>query len=237
MYKKIFSAAALVACLLQTRAQLSVAAEAGLSYNMPDADISNMTSARVRPGYGYAFALNFSKSISHHFSLQLLPGVQQKSFSIRRTGDLKGIYMEQRNTYLQLPLLLRYRLNHPAGKVYYYAEMGGYYAYWLAGREIGEIPDIFGISSRVNSTGQREEVFQLEHYSAAHHFDDRVDRRDEWGWTAGGEVHYGFNKRRELSLAIRYYQSLTSRQKSDPASGSGQYDRVWNLSIGYIIVL
>ncbi|MBN9385009.1 MAG: outer membrane beta-barrel protein [Chitinophagaceae bacterium] len=236
-YRNSFWGLVLATFVLQAKAQVSIGLDAGITRNSPDIALSNRALTAIRPGYGYALGLNVVKSISHCLFFAFLPSLQQKNFSIIRTGEFKGIYMRYESTYFQLPLLLQYCLKSLAGRVFYSIEMGGYYGYWLAGRDKGKIPDIFGVSNRVNSVSQTEEEFQLTYYNEPHYFDSRVDQRVEWGWVVGGGIHYSLNKQHELFLVTRFYQSLTSQQKSSPDFGSAQYNRVLSLTLGYLIVL
>jgi len=205
-------------------AQTTIGVEGGLSYNRFHTNIDNRPSTVLTAETGYSLALPVRHRIRSWLYATTAPGVVQKGYSMNRTDSLSGEYDQHNNTYLQLPIGVSFVREHERLRVH--LDLGVYTGYWLYGQVKGSTADIFGGTSSGSS-----QLFTLTAYDKRYVFNSQRDRRWEEGWWIAPGLQYRLRDRWWLSAGARYFQSLSSQNKT-PVSSIPAYNRTWAFYVG-----
>jgi hypothetical protein len=201
-------------------AQTSLGLEAGISSGYLNTNISNRPSTEIDYNIGYTITIPFQYKIKDWLYLETDPGITQKNYFIDRTDSFSGIYNGFKNTYLQIPLLLKYVYGN---RLQAFADAGVYGGYWLSARLAGRVPNIFGLD---NSNSLEDDT-----YNEKYAFNAEKDNRLEFGWVAGAGVQYHVNKKYLLIVSGKFYESLTDQQKKY-VNEVPQYNQTFAFSLG-----
>jgi opacity protein-like surface antigen len=207
-------------------AQTTIGVEGGFCYNSYHTNIANRAATDLTGGAGFSIALPLRYRIYPWLYAVAGPDLAQKGYSMNRTDSLAGEYDQHTNTYLQLPIGVSLVYERHRWRIG--LDLGLYAGYWLYGRIKGRTADIFGSPG---ANGQTQEQFQLVGYDQRYTFDPRRDNRWEEGWWLGPGLQYRLTGRWWLTAGARYYQSLTSQEKTS-VSPIPAYNRTWIFSIG-----
>lgn len=158
----------------------------------------------------------------------------QKSYTIKRTGYLSGIYESHNNNYIQTPLLLKYKITG-IKKFDFYLTGGFYIAFWVTGKEKGKNLNVYESIDSVNSyNNQVTSTISLSPYDVNYQFNNTKDNRIEVGLNYGTEVHYKFSKQIIFECGIDYYNSLSDQQKKYMINQPQKYNQTILFSMGVI---
>ena len=204
-------------------AQLAIGVEAGVSRNILATDLSNRPSTIKLSRTGFAAGILVNYKLNKRLALRIIPGVQQKNYSIQRTGAYTGMGEEVTNTYVHLPAMASVIWERK--KYSFYGSAGLYGAYWLWGRASGAVPDIFNING--NYAG-------VARYDEKHFFDPRKDNRWEFGWATGIGAAYRINTSCAFYADARYYCSLADMQKKYMTNQAPMYNRTLSITAGFM---
>jgi outer membrane protein with beta-barrel domain len=231
MYRRIVLLTAIIHLFFFTsRAQLLMGIQAGVSSNNLHTSIANRASATINRKDGYTIGMPVQYRINSWLYAAALPDITQKNYSIDRTDSLTGVYEQWSNTYLQLPLMLHFIYGK---RLQVFADAGAYIGYWTSGRVKGKTPNVFGVTDIFNPvTGQRTETYPLTAYDEKYNFNNRRDRRFEFGWVAGFGLQYKVRNRYSVYAEVSRYESLTDQQKKYMVNQEPQYNETITLSIG-----
>lgn len=205
-------------------AQTIIGVEGGLSYNRFHTNIANRPSTVLAAEVGYSLALSVRYRVRSWLYATTAPGVVQKGYSMNRTDSLSGEYDQHNNTYWQLPIGVGFVCER--GRLRIDLELGVYGGYWLYGRVKGRTADLFGGTSSGSS-----QQFPLTSYDKRYVFDSRRDHRWEEGWWMAPGLQYRLHDRWWLSAGARFFQSLSSQNKT-PVSSIPAYNRTWVFYVG-----
>jgi opacity protein-like surface antigen len=215
-------------------AQLYLGVEGGLNKNYLNTTSENQPFTQYQGRTGFSLALPVQYRISDWLSIQVEPGYIQKNYSIVRSGFFQGIYQNNTNGYIQLPVMAHFSFG--GSKLRGFLNLGGYGAYWVSGRVQGAEPNILNpVDNSVLTNQQPANDFDLNNaynYNEKYSFDSRKDQRLEWGWVAGAGVSYALGSSLSLFMEARYMQSLTDQQKDYMINQIPRYNETYGLTLG-----
>jgi hypothetical protein len=228
----------MVFIVLSNRAisQYSLGLFAGYSNNHLLTDISNRSYTQNKNGnsFGVCVAFNYEYNRSINFQSQI--DLLHKDYSFVRTGNYAGIYTDYKNAYLQLPLIIQYKLSDK-GKWQFFTDAGLYVSYWVFGKTKGVISNIFNSYDSINNIGQRTHYLRYASYSQKYQFDDAKDNRFELGALAGLTTIYRLNQKYSLAVNARFYQAFTPQERRYSINQAMKYNQTVFISIGYMLHL
>lgn len=184
--------------------------------------------SNFKSGYGVSFQI--SKKLPSGLQFDIAPTYLKKNSLTSTHSSTTYQSQETNNTYLQID----YSISFELGKrnVRPFIEAGCFSAYWLAGNDKGSIPDIFNVRDSIQN-GSIVEYFQIASYNSQHEFDNKRDKRLEFGIKVGSGVKYYINKIYGLYFKILYYQSLTGQQKIYSIHQIGKYNKTIGICFGF----
>jgi opacity protein-like surface antigen len=220
-------------------AQFYLGVEAGLDKNYLYTNNSNQAFTQYGGYQGFSLAIPLQYRLTDWFSVEADPSYIRKNYKIVRTDFFQGIYQNNTNTYLQLPLMAHFSFGGRQLKGF--LNLGGYAAYWSAGRVKGSEPNILDpVDSSFTTNQQPANDYAINHsynYNEKYAFDSKKDRRMELGWVAGAGISYELNNSLLLFIEARYYQSLTDQQKNYMIHQTPRYNETYTGLIGVMMPL
>lgn len=211
-------------CILNAKAQTNIGLDAGITYNKLRFKPAN-SNLTLSSKQGYIINLNIDHQLNKWIAVETSPGVLQKNYSVKNTNN---IYQDINNTYLQLPISIKFE-RKLISRLNLSASLGGYYAYWIKSTINGTAPNVFELSS--GSEGG--ELIKVEGIKSQYPFSHR-DNRSEFGWTA--KVGLDYRILNDLSCSIKgyYYQSLTDQQKRIDELQASRHNETLAATVGII---
>lgn len=225
---------------IQAKSQLSIGLEGGGNKNYLNTSVSNLVSTEYNPSYGFNVGVPILYQINDWLSFQTDPNYTQKNFQYARTDFFQGIYQDNTNTYLQLPVMAH--LSFGGQSLRGFVNLGGYGGYWLSSHIQGTIPNILNQPAYTNtvSNAQPNNVFDEYtpySYSEKYQFDNTKDNRIELGLLAGLGISYELNEKYLLFGEARYYQSMTDQEKDYETGIVPRYNQTFGVSLGLLYEL
>ena len=208
--------------------QIEIGLLGGVSNNLLNTNITNRASTKIDKMLGYNIEAPICYTFNNLFFVQISPNITQKNYSISRTDSLLGVYMQNNNTYFQIPISVGFLVGN---RLKIFTNTGAYIGYWISGEEKGKIPNIFSVTNSGNR--QQTEIFQLTTYSQSHVFNSQRDNRIELGWGAGGGLKYKLSKKYSLVAEVLFYKSLTDQQTKYMINQTPQYNQTFIFSVGF----
>jgi hypothetical protein len=218
---------------LQSRGQLFLGVEGGPNMNY----LTTSNASEPFTNYDGMRGWNISVPVGYQFfdwlSLQTAPTYIQKNFDIVRTGFFTGVYQKNSNTYLQLPLDLRFSFG--GKELRGFVDLGGYGAYWASGRIKGTEANILNESDtaydNVNPTSILGENYPYS-YNQKYVFNSTKDNRMEFGLIGGAGISYELFQIYTFYLEGRYYRAMTDQQKQYEINQAPRYNDNYGLTLG-----
>lgn len=155
----------------------------------------------------------------------------EKNYRSNRTGRFEAIYDEQRNGYLNIPLLLGYEIN--TKRVSVSINAGGFAGYWLYSKSKGVVPNIFSIQDSISPISGAIQFFSISSYNENNRFNDE-HRRFEAGIISELRVEYPFNSSFRPFISLRLLNSITNQLKHSSTSGICRKNNQLTLTIGVV---
>lgn len=215
-------------------AQYSLGIEGGVSAGYISTNISNRASTEINYAIGYTAAIPFQYKINSWLSIEAIPNVTQKNYTLSRTDSLAGAYETFVNTYIQLPVMAKFVYGN---RFQVFADAGFYAAYWIAGTVEGVTPNIFDAETSTNANGQTVSAIGYSSYNEKYQFNSRTDNRFEIGGVAGIGAQYLVTKRMQLIADGKLYESFTDQQKKYEMNGIAKYNQTFTFSAGALFSL
>ena len=123
---------ALLLASLHSSAQLFLGVEGGPNRNYLTTSNASEPFTNYEGMKGWNIGIPVGYQFFDWLALEATPTYIQKNFDIVRTGFFTGVYQKNNNTYLQLPLNLRFSFG--GKELRGFVDLGGYGAYWASGR-------------------------------------------------------------------------------------------------------
>ncbi|HEX4851109.1 MAG TPA: porin family protein, partial [Puia sp.] len=189
------------------------------------------------PSYGAQFSIPVSYEFKDWLSVQSGVSYVQKNYGIVRTGFFEGIHQDNKNNYIQVPLMAHFSFG--GKKLRGFLNLGGYGAYWASGTVQGTEPNILNpVDSSFTTSQQPANDFALNKpysFNEKYSFDSRKDRRWEWGVLAGVGISYQVSPWVQVYMEGRYVQSLTDQQKNYMINQVGRYNQTFSVIAGALV--
>jgi len=235
-YKKLYIAIAI--SLLVTsglHAQLYMGIEAGVTNNFFVTNNAAQLSTNYNSALGMEVGLPLSYQCKKWFALQADLNYTQKNYKITRTGFYKGIYQNNTNSYIQLPILANFSFG--GSRIRGFMNIGLYGAYWMSSKVKGVEPNILNlIDTAVNATTVLNENSGYS-YNEKYQFSNIKDNRFELGWLTGVGISYTLKSASRLFVEARFTSSLTDQQKQYQINQTPRYNDTYGISVGYLYKL
>ncbi len=220
---------------IKAKSQMYVGLEAGGTKNYLNTDVSNLVSTEYNPAYGFNIGIPVLYKINDWLAFQADPNYIQKNYRFARTDFFQGVYQNNTNTYIQLPLMAH--LSFGGQQLKGFLNLGGYGGYWLSAHVKGTTPNILNEPAYTNTVSNSQpnnvfDEFTPYNYDEKYEFNDTKDNRIELGLLAGVGMSYEMNKKYLFFGEARYYQSMTDQQKNYQLNLVPRYNETVAISLG-----
>jgi hypothetical protein len=220
-------------CSLKANAQLFLGVEGGPNMNYLTTSNASEPFTNYNGIRGWNIGIPVGYQFFNWLALEATPTYIQKNFDIVRTGFFAGVYQKNNNTYLQLPLNLRFSFGGKALRGF--VDLGGYGAYWASGRIKGTEPNILNevdtAYQTVNPTSILGENYGYS-YDQKYVFNSTKDNRMEFGLIGGAGVSYELFQTYTFYLEGRYFRAMTDQEKHYETNQAPRYNDNYGLTLG-----
>jgi Outer membrane protein beta-barrel domain len=216
------------------QAQFSLGVDAGgsINYLYTNSASQALTAYRLRGGVTFDIPLLYK--VTDWLSVETEVSFIEKNYRIERTGFFQGVYQDNTNTYIGLPVLAHLSIGGQHLRAF--LNLGFYGAYWILGRVKGtELNILDPANGSPASNVQPANSFDLYnpyHYDERYAFDNRKDQRMEFGWLAGTGMTYELRQYYQLFLECRYALSLTDQRKKYSIDEAPGYNETFSITTG-----
>jgi hypothetical protein len=219
-------------------AQLYLGLEGGWNRNYLTTSNASQAFTYYKDRDGFSAGIPVLYQFTDWLAVEADPSFIQKNYRIERTGYFTGIYQQNTNGYIQLPLMAQFSFGGKAMRGY--VDVGGYAAYWISGRVKGTEPDILNVVDTAYMTVNPGSFFGVNSsysYNEKYVFDGVKDRRLELGAIAALGVSYECRMRYRFFVEGRYLRSLTDQQKNYETNQTPRYNDTYGVSAGCLFRL
>ncbi len=217
-------------CIQKASAQLSAGIEGGYNKNYLVTNNANRAFTNYQPLSGFTIGIPLQYKIADWFAIETEPTFIQKNYSQQRSAFFVGVYQENYNNYLQLPLMGHFMFGGKRLKGFLNA--GLYGAYWMSGTVKGVMPNILDIT---NNQKPGNSIYNYQNpysFNEAYTFNSRKDNRMEAGWAGGLGISYLLNRRYEVFTEARLLYGFTDQQKKYMINQVPRYNTTYSLNAG-----
>lgn len=222
-------------CTEHAAAQLSVGVEGGYNKNYLVTNNANRAFTNYLPLSGFTVGIPIQYKISNWFSIATDPTFIGKNYSQQRSAFFIGVYQENYNNYVQLPLMGHFMFG--GKKLQGFLNVGVYAGYWLSSRVKGVMPNILDITNNDTASNSIYDYQNPHNYNEKYTFDNRKDNRIEAGWTGGLGVAYDLNYRYQIFTEARLLYDFTDQQKNYMINQVPRYNTIYSINAGIMIRL
>lgn len=236
--KKLISFFAFVLFLfgcLPLHAQLSVGVEGGYNKNYLITNNANRAFTNYKPLSSFTIGIPVQYKIKDWFAIAADPTFIQKNYRQERSAYFAGVYQDNYNGYVQLPVMGHFMFGGERLKGF--ANAGLYAGYWVTAKIKGVMPNILDVVDNTTSTGT---VYDYNHpysYDEKYSFDNRKDNRWEIGWVAGLGASYEITDRFQVFAEGRLLYGFTDQQKKYEMNQVPRYNTTYGVNVGVLIHL
>ena len=221
-------------CFAQTSiAQLSVGIEGGYNKNYLVTNNANRSFTNYMPMNGFNIGIPIQYQIADWFAVEADPIYVEKNYSQQRSAFFVGVYQENKNSYVQLPLMGHFMFG--GKKLKGFLNTGVYGGYWLTANVNGVMPNILDINDSKNSGTTIYDYENSYSYNEKYTFDKRKDNRIDAGWIGGLGLSYEINDRYQVFTEGRLLYSFTDQQKKYMVDQIPRYNTTYGLNAGILI--
>jgi hypothetical protein len=227
-------------CNAKIYAQFSIGVSAGYTKNYLITNVSNLVSTQYNPLPGFSASIPVTYSIADWFAIKATPGFMQKNYQMQRTGFYQGVYQNNTNGYVQLPVMGHFSFG--GNKLRGFVDAGGYAGYWLSAHIKGVMPNILNPPAYSNTTSNQQpnnvfDEFTPYNYNEKYQFDNTKDKKLELGVLAGAGISYQLNDTYQLFAEATYFESLTDQQKNYETGQVPRFNQTYVFSLGFLYSL
>ena len=220
-------------CGLQARCQLYLGVEGGPNMNYLTTSNTSEPFTKYDGMRGWNIGIPVGYRFFDWLSLQAAPTYIQKNYDIVRTGFFTGVYQKNYNTYLQLPLSVRFSFG--GKELRGFVDLGGYAAYWKSSRiqgvEANILNEVDTAFYTVNPTSILGENNGYS-YNQSYTFNSTKDNRFEFGLIGGLGVSYELFETYTFYLEGRYFRAMTDQEKHYETNQAPRYNDNFGLTLG-----
>jgi len=225
---------------IQGRAQFSIGVQGGYNKNYLVTNVSNLVSTQYNPMGGFSLGIPMLYTLTDWFAIKSAPGYTQKNSQMQRTGFYQGVYQNNTNGYLQLPLMAH--LSFGGETLRGYVDAGGYAGYWLSAHVKGTMPNILNPPAYTGLTSNQQpnnvfDEYTPYSYDEKYQFNTTKDNRIEFGLAAGAGVSYKLSDTYQVFGEATYCESLTDQQKKYETGQVPRYNQTYVFSLGLLYTI
>ena len=125
-------------CIAPAFGQLSAGVEGGYTKNYLVTNNANRAFTNYQPRGGFDVGIVFQYKISDWFAVAADPSFVQKNYSQQRSAFFAGVYQDNYNSYIQLPVMGHFMFG--GSRLKGFLNVGIYGGYWQAGTVKGQMP-------------------------------------------------------------------------------------------------
>jgi len=221
-----------------SRAQFFIGLEAGGNKNSLITNNSNQAFTSYDSKSGISVGVPILYELNDWFALKASPSYMQKNYTINRTGFFNGIYQDNINGYLQLPLMGQFSFGEDQLKGY--VNLGVYGAYWLSGKVKGAEANVLNPVDSSYTTVAPSNIAGINNlypYNEKYTFNPTKDNRMEFGWIAGIGISYETNNGNRFFIEGRRTYSFTDQQKKYMINQTPRYNDTYGINVGFLMSL
>ena len=210
--------------------KLKVSIDAGYTYSVLHANLSNLIESKYSPRYGIGINLMGEYIVWRGLFISTGVSFLQKNYEFKRTGSYDGWYTEYTNNFLSFPLLIGgYILNDPhKNKGVWIKLAGGMYTdYWLSMKRKGQYP--------IFAELQPDDNFKYEKTEDSYDFKKNENQLSRMGYGLQGQAQLGYSlKKIDIYVVYNYQYGLSDINKSEIAINKDEKmaTRSYMLSVG-----
>jgi hypothetical protein len=218
------------------KAQFYMGLEAGITNNQLYTNTTNLAFTNYKNGSGFSVGIPLLYKVADWFAVQASPSFMQKNYTIERTGYFQGVYQNNTNGYIQLPIMGQFSFGGEQFRGF--VNLGMYGAYWASGKvkgaELNPLNPVDTAYYTVAPTTAAGET-NLYNYNEKYAFDNTKDRRMEFGWIAGIGLSYETESGYRFFVEGRRTSSFTDQQKNYMINQVARYNDTYGINIGCMI--
>ncbi len=217
---------------IASKAQLSVGIEGGYNKNYLVTNNANRAFTNYIPLSGFSLGIPLQYKIADWFAFSTDPTFVQKNYSQQRSAFFIGVYQQNYNSYVQLPVMGHFMFGGKQLKGF--LNVGLFGAYWLTGTAKGEMPNILDVTNQ--TSGNTIYDYQNPYnYNEKYTFDNRRDNRIEAGWIGGLGLACDINTRYQVFAEGRLLYSFTDQQKKYMTNQVPRYNTTCGINAGIMV--
>lgn len=228
IYFTVLCTCTLVLNSVQAQQHWSIGIDVGYTNNEFYTNISNYEYSYYKKEGGCIISMPLQYAVRDWFAIQAEPGFIQKSFSLWQTlQTAEPTHLKSTYEYLQLPVMAHFSFGSHKWKGF--MNIGGYSAYWVSGHIKGTEVDNYNVPFYPPAL-----LYLPQKVDSKYEFDDRRDRRLQFGFLAGAGVEYMLCAKYSVFAESRYYQDQTEQQKSYMHNQVPRYNNTIAITAGCI---
>ena len=220
---------------LPLQAQLSVGVEGGYNKNYFVTNNANRAFTNYKPLSSFTIGIPVQYEIADWFAVAADPTFLQKNYRQERSAYFAGVYQDNYNGYVQLPVMGHFMFGGERLKGF--ANAGLYAGYWVTARIKGTLPNILDNIDNTTTSGSVYSYNNAYNYDEKYSFDNRKDNRWEVGWVAGLGAGYDIADRYQVFAEGRLLYGFTDQQKKYETNGVPRYNTTYGINAGVLIHL
>ena len=225
----------LLLCIISApvTAQLSVGIEGGYNKNYIVTNNANRAFTYYQPLSSFSVGIPIQYRITDWFAVAAAPGFIKKDYRQQRGDFYIGVFQDNSNNYIQLPLMGHFMFGGKSLKGFLNA--GVYGAYWMSGNVKGKMANILDLIDDP-TTGGSVYSYQLPYvYDEKYTFNSVKDNRIEFGWVAGVGLEYSFKSRYKVFTEARLLYGFTDQQKNYSLNQVPRYNNTVGVNAGILM--
>jgi hypothetical protein len=228
----LFILAVFIISALPAVAQLSVGVEGGFNKNYLITNNANRAFTNYKPLNGFTVGIPIQYKIADWFAIATDVEFLQKNYRQERSKFFEGVYQNNYNSYIQLPLMAHFMFG--GKRLQGFTNAGMFGGYWASSRIKGELPAVLNEVDNTTSTSSIYDYFNAYSYNENYSFDTRKDNRFEAGWIAGLGLSYNLNEHYQIFAEGRLLYSFTDQQKNYETNQVPRYNTTYGIKAGIL---
>jgi hypothetical protein len=210
--------------------QLSVGIEAGYNKNYLTTNNANRSFTNYAPMDGFQLSIPLQFKVTDWFAIATAPAFVEKNYNQQRSAFFVGVYQNNHNNYIDLPLMGHFMFG--GEKLKGFLNAGMYAGYWLSGRVQGVMPNILDITGDNSSTNSVYDYENPYSYNEKYTFNKTRDNRWEAGWIGGLGISYQINRRYQVFGEANILYTFTDQQNNYMINQVPRYNTTYGINAG-----
>lgn len=213
-------------------AQFSVGIEGGYNKNYLITNNANRPFTNYKPLSSFTIGIPVQYQIADWFAVEADPTFIQKNYRQERSAFFSGVFQNNYNTYVQLPLMAHFMFG--GNRLKGFTNVGLYGAYWMASTVKGVMPNILNNVDNNTATNSIYDYNNPYNYNEKYTFDNRKDNRLEIGWLAGLGIGYDVTSHINVFAEGRLLYGFTDQQKAYETNQMPRYNTTMGINAGVL---